>query len=43
MARFAQFAMVAAAEALADAGWAPTGEADLEATVRWRVRAGELC
>ncbi|KAF1357256.1 3-oxoacyl-synthase-like protein [Lizonia empirigonia] len=32
MARFAQFAMVAAAEALADAGWAPTGEGDLEAT-----------
>lgn len=33
MARFAQYAMVAAEEALEDAGWAPNKEEDLEATV----------
>ena len=33
MARFAQYAMVAAEEALKDAGWSPTKEEDLEATV----------
>ena len=33
MARFAQYAMVASEEALADAGWAPEKEEDLEATV----------
>jgi 3-oxoacyl-[acyl-carrier-protein] synthase II len=33
MARFAQYAMVASDEALADAGWAPQHEDDLEATV----------
>lgn len=33
MARFAQYAMVAAAEALEDAGWAPTRDEELEATV----------
>ena len=32
MARFAQYAMVAAEEALKDAEWAPTQEEDLEAT-----------
>jgi 3-oxoacyl-[acyl-carrier-protein] synthase II len=34
MARFAQYAMVASEEALADAGWTPQKEDDLEATVR---------
>jgi 3-oxoacyl-[acyl-carrier-protein] synthase II len=34
MARFAQYAMVASEEALSDAGWLPTQEVDLEATVR---------
>jgi len=33
MARFAQYAMVAAEEALEDAGWTPQKEEDLEATV----------
>ena len=33
MARFAQYAMVAAEEALSDAGWLPDQEDDLEATV----------
>jgi 3-oxoacyl-(acyl-carrier-protein) synthase len=33
MARFAQYAMVASEEALSDAGWSPTKEEDLEATV----------
>jgi len=33
MARFAQYAMVASEEALADAGWYPKKEDDLEATV----------
>jgi 3-oxoacyl-[acyl-carrier-protein] synthase II len=33
MARFAQYAMVASEEALADAGWYPQKEDDLEATV----------
>jgi 3-oxoacyl-(acyl-carrier-protein) synthase len=33
MARFAQYAMVASAEALADAGWTPQKEHDLQATV----------
>ncbi|KAF2846456.1 3-oxoacyl-synthase-like protein [Plenodomus tracheiphilus IPT5] len=32
MARFTQYAMVASEEALKDAGWSPTKEADLEAT-----------
>ena len=34
MATFAQYAMAAAEEALDDAGWRPTSQADLEATVR---------
>ena len=34
MATFAQYAMAAAEEALDDAGWRPTSDADLEATVR---------
>jgi 3-oxoacyl-[acyl-carrier-protein] synthase II len=34
MARFAQYAMVASEEALADAGWTPQKDDDLEATVR---------
>lgn len=34
MARFAQYAMVASEEALKDAGWTPTQEDELEATVR---------
>jgi hypothetical protein len=33
MARFAQYAMVAAEEALGDAGWEPKGEEELESTV----------
>ena len=33
MARFAQYAMVASEEALADAGWTPSKDEDLEATV----------
>ncbi len=33
MARFAQYAMVAAEQALQDAGWAPKKEEELEATV----------
>lgn len=33
MARFAQYAMVAAEEALGDAGWFPEREEDLRATV----------
>jgi 3-oxoacyl-(acyl-carrier-protein) synthase len=37
MAKFAQYAMVASEEALKDAGWMPTEEEDLEATV------GRLC
>lgn len=35
MARFAQYAMVASEEALNDAGWAPSNEEDLEATVSY--------
>jgi 3-oxoacyl-[acyl-carrier-protein] synthase II len=34
MATFAQYAMVASEEALADSGWAPKEEEDLEVTVR---------
>jgi len=34
MATFAQYAMASAHEALTDAGWMPTKEEDLEATVR---------
>lgn len=37
MARFAQYAMVAAEEALKDAEWTPKNEEDLEATVRCHV------
>lgn len=33
MAQFAQYAMACADEALNDAGWTPTSEQDLEATV----------
>jgi 3-oxoacyl-[acyl-carrier-protein] synthase II len=33
MGLFSQYAMVAAGEALGDAGWCPNGEEDLEATV----------
>jgi 3-oxoacyl-[acyl-carrier-protein] synthase II len=33
MALFSQYAMAAATEALDDAGWKPTKEEDLEATV----------
>ena len=33
MAKFAQYAMVAAEEALKDAGWEPKSEEDLEMTV----------
>ena len=33
MAKFAQYAMVASEEALNDAGWTPTTEDELEATV----------
>lgn len=33
MARFAQYAMVASEEALADSGWQPKKEEDLEVTV----------
>jgi 3-oxoacyl-[acyl-carrier-protein] synthase II len=39
MARFAQYAMAASEEALADAGWTPKKEEDLEATVRCVVNA----
>jgi 3-oxoacyl-(acyl-carrier-protein) synthase len=35
MALFAQYAMVAAQEALGDAEWKPTAEEDLESTVRY--------
>jgi hypothetical protein len=35
MALFAQYAMVAAQEALEDAEWKPTAEEDLENTVRY--------
>lgn len=34
MAKFAQYAIASAQEALTDAGWMPTKEEDLEATVR---------
>lgn len=34
MALFSQYAMAAASEALDDAGWKPTRENDLEATVQ---------
>jgi len=39
MALFAQYAMVAAQEALEDAEWKPTTEEDLEATVSCIARA----
>ena len=35
MARFAQYAMVAAEEALNDAGWLPKKDDDLAVTVSW--------
>lgn len=43
MARFAQYAMVASEEALADAGWFPKNEDDLEATVWRHGRRSEPC
>lgn len=42
MARFSQYAMVAAEEALKDAEWSPTKEDDLEVTV-CRTNLSSFC
>jgi hypothetical protein len=42
MALFAQYAMVAAQEALDDAEWKPSAEEDLEATVRLIPKSDEF-
>lgn len=42
MATFAQYAIASAHEALTDAGWTPTKEEDLEATVRGIMNFSKL-